>query len=219
MSSETALRGTSVVSRLRRIAGEVAEFANAEAAGSGRPGHVNGPQDAYRRLVGVGELARRIGAVPAWVLAGYNEQVSRRAMLRSERLGRPVPPANTRESRAMDRRNNRLAAGIGMTARSPEDVVQRARRAVERAQSIYSGSGADGSAFWHPRSMWAGDAEVIPWSVSPPTWLAVESDHLRHYQARTLPGPSGNSGGSTFVDPHLRGGHPVAGHSRSLPGG
>jgi len=221
MSSETALRETGAVTRLRRIAGDVAAFANAEAAASGLPGHVNGPQDAYRHLVGVGELARRIGAVPAWVLAEYNEQVSRRAMLRSEQLGRPVAPANTRESRAMDRRNNRLAVGLGMTARSPEDLLQRARTAIERANSIYGGSGADGSAFWYPRSMWTGDSEFIPWSVSPPAWPAVESDHLRRYQARTRPEPrpgaSGRSGGTTYVDPHLRGGHAIAGHWRSLP--
>jgi hypothetical protein len=218
MSSETALRETPVVSRLRRIAGEVAEFANAEAAASGLPGHVNGPQDAYRHLVGVGELARRIGALQAWVLAEYNEQVSRRAMLRSERLGLPVAPANTRESRAMDRANNRLAIGIGMTARSPEEVVQRARRAFERAHSIHSGSGADGSAFWHPRSMWIGDADVA-WSLSPSQWPAVESEHFLRYVARTRPAANDNPGRSTFVDPHLRGGQPVAGHWRRIPGG
>jgi hypothetical protein len=157
MSSGTSVTETPFVRRLREIAGEVAEFANAEATASGLPGHVNGPQDAYRHLVGVGELARRLGGVQASVLAEYNEQVSRHAMIRAEQSGRSVPPANTRESRAMDRHNNRLAVGIGMTARSPEDVIQRARTAIERAQAIHGGSGADGSAFWHPRAMWHGD--------------------------------------------------------------
>lgn len=153
MSSETAINETAFVRRLRAIANEVIEFSYAEAGASGLPGHVNGPQDAYRHLVGVGELARRLGGLQGWMLAEYNEQVSRRAMIRAEEGGRPVAPSNTRESRAMDRHNNRLAAGMGMTARSPEDVIQRARIAIERAQGIYGGSGADGSAFWHQRSM------------------------------------------------------------------
>lgn len=156
MSSGTTLIETPFASRLREIAGQVAEFANAEANDSGLPGHVNGPQDAYRHLVGVGELARRLGGIQAWVLAEYNEQVSRRGMLQAEQRGRPVAPANTREARAMDRRNNSLAVGIGMTAQSPEDVIRRARTAIERAQAIHGGSGADGSAFWHPRAMWVG---------------------------------------------------------------
>lgn len=76
MPSEAFLREPVVVGRSRRIADEVAEFANAEAAASGLPGHVNGPRDAYRHLVGVGELSRRIGVIPASILAEYNEQIS-----------------------------------------------------------------------------------------------------------------------------------------------
>lgn len=221
MSSEAALTETPFVRRLREIADEVAEFADAEASASGLPGHVNGPQDAYRHLVGVGELARRLGGVQASVLAEYNEQVSRRAMIQAEQSGRPVPPANTRESRAMDRHNNRLAVGMGMTARSPEDVIQRARTAIERAQAIHGGSGADGSAFRHPRAMWQGDQGPVQWPVPTPNWPAIESDHVRQYRAKASPRTSiedsGAAGGSTFVDPHMRGGHPVNGYWRSVP--
>jgi hypothetical protein len=211
--------GTAVERRLRSIAAEVAEFANAEATASGLPGRVNGPQDAYRHLVGVGELARRVGVVPAWLMAEYNELESRAAMRRAEQARRPVPAANTRESRSMDRHNNRLALGLGLSAASPEQVIQRARIAIDRAHRTFSGSGADGTAFWHPHAMWediGGDAAHLPTEIRWPP----PGEHLKAYERALATGTRSHGGrgaGSVFVSDHLREGQPVAGYWRSAP--
>jgi hypothetical protein len=53
---------------------------------SGLPGQDQGPADAYRHLVGVAELSRRVGPVQAAAMAERNEWESTEAMLR--RTGR-----------------------------------------------------------------------------------------------------------------------------------
>ena len=204
--------------RLRQIAYEVAEFAKSEALMSGLPGSTNGPADAYRHLVGVGELARRIGVAPASVISELNEILSGREMRRAEIAGEPVPPANTSMARAMDRANNRLGAGLGMTASTPEDVVRRARLAIERAQALHGGSGAMGTAFWHPRADWADDGQaIIAWPPPRWTWPDVESPHLRAYRQAAGIRLEPERPSTTYVDPHMRDGHPVSGHWRRVP--
>ncbi len=51
--------------RVQRIIAEVSGFAEAEARRSHLPGWTNGPADAYRHLLVVGELTRRLGPIPA----------------------------------------------------------------------------------------------------------------------------------------------------------
>lgn len=121
------------IARLRAIAGEVRDFAEAEATASRLPGQDQGPADAYRHLVGVAELSRRAGPLLAAAMAERNEWTSTEAMLRSILGGRPIAPSNMPAARAMDRHNNLLAVGIGARARSAEDVVMRVRSMMERA--------------------------------------------------------------------------------------
>lgn len=140
--SSTAL----AASRRDQIAAEVAEFARKEAATSGLPGMSQGPADAYRHLIGVAELSRRLGPLTAAAGAESNEWRSFEAMLRSLLRGRTVAPSNTPAARWMDRHNNWLATIGGSTLRSAEDSVLWARRKMEHAILHYSGSGIGATA-------------------------------------------------------------------------
>lgn len=130
---DEASPGSSRIARLRLVAGQVRRFAEFEAERSGLPGQDQGPADAYRHLVGVAELSRRVGPLTAAAMAERNEWGSTEAMLRAILDGRPVAPSNTPAARRMDRHNNLLAVGIGATASSTEEVVMRARTMMEQA--------------------------------------------------------------------------------------
>lgn len=132
---------TGMRERLRAVAVQVRNFATREAELSGLPGQAEGPADAYRHLVGVAELSRRTGPLLAFAMAEQNEQNSWVAMMNSIFDSRTIAPTNMPAARRMDRRNNRLAVGIGARASSTEDVVRRVRSMMERSIETTCGSG------------------------------------------------------------------------------
>lgn len=108
---------------------------------SGLPGEHNGPADAFRHIVASGEAARRYGELIALGLGSLNEIVGD--------LGKQ-PPAE----RSMDDTNNAIGIRIGIDARDFDEVLERARSAIEDAMR-HDGTGADGTAQWLPKSEWS----------------------------------------------------------------
>jgi hypothetical protein len=207
--------------RLRATAAQVRDFAEEEAKESGLPGQDQGPADAYRHLVGVAELSRRIGPITAALAAERNEWGSFEAMLRSLVGGRPIGRSNWPAARSMDRHNNLLAVGIGATARSTEDVVMRVRALMEHAIQTHGGSGHGNTPAWRPSRYWSEGSTLADWT--PTQWSKLnEADHFDRYRNRVESGAvpereSTATGGTVHVRPHMRDGHPVDGHTRSLP--
>jgi hypothetical protein len=115
----------------------VQEAAENEASASPLPGFYDGPADAYRHIVGTAELRRRFGWATAYSIATGNEMLG--THLRNH-------PAHLRR---MDDHNNAIGLAIGAEARSYEDVVRRAREAIDRA-IVADGSGQDGTPLWLP---------------------------------------------------------------------
>jgi hypothetical protein len=209
-----------VPARLRSLAGEVRTFAEEEGKASGLPGQDQGPADAYRHLVGVAELSRRLGRHPAAAMAEYNEFRSWRAMRTAQGDGRAIDGSNTPEARAMDRHNNRLAIEIGANAASTEDVVMRARALMERAIQSHGGSGRGNTPHWREARYWSDGTGLAGWS--PDRWPDLErSRHFIIYRGGIAAGERREraitGGGPVQVGPHLRNGHPVSGHTRSAP--
>lgn len=218
---DEASPGSSRIARLRLVAGQVRRFAEFEAERSGLPGQDQGPADAYRHLVGVAELSRRVGPLTAAAMAERNEWGSTEAMLRAILDGRPVAPSNTPAARRMDRHNNLLAVGIGATASSTEEVVMRARTMMEQAIQTKGGSGAGNTPAWRPSQFWSDGSSLADWS--PASWPDIATaPHLATYRsAIERPGlperESTATGGVVQVQPHIRDGHSVSGHTRSSP--
>lgn len=150
--------------RLGAIANDVADFADKEASLSQLPGLNQGPGDAYRHLVGVAELSRRLGPLRAYAIAEGNEQRSFLAMLRSVATGQPVASSNTLAAGRMDRHNNKLALWIGATSDLPEEVVARARGLMERAIASRAGRGTGTGRTGRPR---AGGQAAAPSPTGP----------------------------------------------------
>lgn len=113
----------------------VGDAASKEAEDSPLPGYYDGPADAYRHIVGTAELRRRFGFVAAYAVATANE-------IRGTHVYGHGP-----EPRAMDDHNNAIGLSIGADARSYEDVVQRARAAID-AGVAKGGDGSDGTPRW-----------------------------------------------------------------------
>lgn len=153
----------SPVSFYERIAREVAELALAEMRASKLPGQFGGPADAYRHMIGIGELTRRLGVLPAYAISEANELRSERAGHAAGRAGRAVPPANTPEAIRMDRHNNMIGLGIGQEALTFEDVVAAARAQTDRAGT--NGAGLAGRPTWLPESRWQDNPETPNWPV------------------------------------------------------
>lgn len=222
---------TDLVARARRIETieQIDRFATSEARAARLPGWTNGPADAYRHLVLVGEMTRRFGREVATAIAEANEFTSSLTMWRDQRAGREVAPANRPEARSMDRHNNnRVGPVIGRAADSPEDVVAGARRAIEQA-AAYAGSGLGDTARWHERALWVDDGAGDNWPS--PTWpdiasspaIRVYRDHAGLPTASHMPvdqptPPADSGDGPVAVRPHHRGGHPVQGYLRSQSG-
>lgn len=211
-----------------RIIGEISAFALAETRLSELPGWTNGPADAYRHLLVVGEMTRRFGTIPAFAMGEANETWSWFNMQKAWFRGEAILPSNQPESRAMDRHNNQnVAPAIGRAARSPEDVVRGARAAMERAIEK-AGSGQNNTAFWRPRAEWVDDGESGNWPR--PVWHDLQGQpHITTYrqQVGLPPQPSPvqpsaeafklRGGGPVQVRPHQREGHPIQGYQRSAP--
>lgn len=225
--SETA---TSAVARARRIEtiAVIERFAEQEARAARLPGWTNGPADAYRHLIVVGEMRRRFGPVAATLSAEGNEFASWLAMIGAEMGDREVSISNRPASRAMDRYNNwHVAPALGRAADGPEAVVANARRAIERAAS-FGGSGHANTAYWLPRSQWVNDGPSDNWPS--PDWPDLsQSAAIREYRRKAdmgdpaclpadIPTPPDDAGGGpVHVRPHQREGHPVQGYQRSAP--
>lgn len=129
----------------------------------------------------------------------------------------------------MDRANNRIGIRIGAVARTPEEVVLRARRELERAIP-WSGSGHDSTAIWLPSREWRTLRRDAEEGEAQSTWPRVEwrpiedAEHLRDYAGRDAQPPfrnrrPGEEGGPcpTPVRAHLRAGHPVRASLRACP--
>jgi hypothetical protein len=104
----------------------------------------NGPGDAYRHLVIVGELRRQYGSTIGGALATLHEMAN----------------PNSPEEREMDDHNNALAVEIGKDAKTWEDVVRLARQKVIQSAEDGDGDGKDGRALWivkTPGNAWRKD--------------------------------------------------------------
>ncbi|MBL8832351.1 MAG: hypothetical protein JNL71_08160 [Rhodospirillales bacterium] len=112
---------------------------------SGFPGEHNGPADAFRHIVASGEAARRYGEFIASGLGSLNELAGD--------LLKDQPPGE----RSMDEANNAIGIRIGLDARDFDEILARARAAIEDAMR-HDGAGTDGTAQWRPESEWKPEA-------------------------------------------------------------
>jgi hypothetical protein len=126
----------------------VREAAAKEARLSDLPGYFEGPADAYRHIVGVAELRRRYGYDVAFAIAQGNEILG----FHERRLERG-PEDIDGPAREMDEHNNAIGLEIGATARTYEEVVRRARAAIDTAV-VNGGSGAEGTPRWLAVDIW-----------------------------------------------------------------
>lgn len=126
----------------------VEKAAEREAETSPLPGYYLGPADAYRHIVGVGELRRRFGFPIAYGIATGNE------VLRThERRFRGGIREIDVLSREMDDHNNAIGLEIGATARTYAEVVRRARATID-AGVASNGTGADDTPRWLAADRW-----------------------------------------------------------------
>jgi hypothetical protein len=92
-------------------------------------------------MVGAGELARRVGALPAYAAVEGNETISWFMERYNALLGREPGPGRNEEDRAMDRINNAIGIRIGLRASNPAEVLKAARFEIERAYERGPGVG------------------------------------------------------------------------------
>lgn len=218
-----------------------ARVAYREAQASNLPGLVNGPADAYRHMVWVGEMTRRFGPEIAWGVAEANE-VWGKVRSRSGDSSSTERKESFRNERSMDRQNNRIGLEIGMQARTFDDVVRMARQRMDRSPE--DGSGGEGGAVWLARDRWA----ITPPDGGTPPRLgrhATPRHHIDEYRyggeeqrssvirrilgsradvelerfARLEREAAGSGGGPVQVSAHIREGHPVRAHARAAPAG
>ncbi len=78
--------------------------ATIEAKASMLPGRVNGPADAYRHIVWLGELTRRLGPDLAGGLGELHEIHGQASAARRDLMGQDRDRINDAPARAMDRR-------------------------------------------------------------------------------------------------------------------
>lgn len=203
---------------------EVYDFARAATTASGLPGHDSGPADAFRHMVGAAELARHIGALPAYAAVQGHETITWAMERYNALLQREPGPGRNQEDRAMDRINNAIGIRIGLRASNPTNVLNAARFEIERAHE--RGPGVGGAATWLRTRRWA--ESIRPASNWPPRkWPDMEADpQLRAYPGHAVPSiyrrsslqPLGGMGGGPVqVRPHSRDGRPVQGYSRASP--
>jgi len=128
------------------------------------PGCFDGPADACRHIVGTAELRRRFGFAIAYGIATGKEI-----------YGTHWAEAPS-EMRRMDDHDNAIGLEIGATARTDEEVVRRARAAVD-AGMARGGDGADGTPQCLPASRWgeprgrsmAGRGLPVEWPAEVPS--------------------------------------------------
>jgi len=198
---------------------EVYDFARAATAASGLPGRDSGPADAFRHMVGAAELARRVGALPAYAAVEGNETISWFMERYNSFLQREPGPGRNEEDRAMDRINNAIGIRVGLRAAMPSDVLAAAKFEIERA--FERGPGVAGAATWLRTRRWADSIE--PNGNWPPrNWPNMDEDpRVRAYPGHAVPSiyrrTGATGGGPVQVRPHSRDGHPVQGYCRASP--
>ncbi len=221
--------------------------ATIEAKASFLPGRVNGPADAYRHIVWVGEMTRRFGPGVAGGIADLHEWQGQASAYIREATGEARDPINDSAATAMDRRNNLLGVSIGESARSFDDVLQMAREVIDRSPE--DGSGGMIGAVWLPRERWLANpsGDETQWNWPRPDWTRVPREHVETYMLRGEAYRRGANHralaamrrsalaaerraawtqmlqddeaaeGPVSVRAHQRDGHPVRAHTRSRP--
>lgn len=106
-----------------------AKAAESESVASQLPGRERGPADAYRHILWAAELTRRFGQQRAREILDLHER-------EGELRGQPA-------EKAMDLANNEIGVKIGIGARTFDDVISAARKAI-------SGSHPGGNGAWKP---------------------------------------------------------------------
>ena len=132
---------------MRDVVASIQAAATLEAGDSGLPGAREGPADALRHIIGAAEL-RRVGLAAAFVALEGNQIIG---------AFREYSEASTR----MDRTNNPIGLAIGGDAKTFEEVVARARAAVQAGLEA-EGTGAGGTPMWQPRHAWSGPRSPPP---------------------------------------------------------
>lgn len=216
-----------------------------EAIASFLPGRVNGPADAYRHIVWVAGMTRRMGADTAGSLAELHEIQGQMSAVRRDMLGQGGDAINHAAATAMDRRKNLLEISIGLRATSFEDVLRLSREAMDR--SPRDGSGGVIGAVLLPEEEWRANpsSDRSRWNWPKPDWSRVPRQHVTahlmggeeyrrgadHRQLaadRRAALDAGKreawnrmveeddaAGGPVHVQGHQRDGHPVRAHTRA----
>lgn len=128
-----------------------------EAARNARlPGWDGGPADAFRHIAASAEMARQYGENLARALGRANE-------LKGAVLGQNA------DDEEMDLHNNEIGIRIGCTARSFDEILERAKAAVDNAVRNGPGSSPDAPS-WHPPDRWREDETKRDRSNWPPVW-------------------------------------------------
>lgn len=112
----------------------IEKMAYLEADNSELKGELNGPNDAYRHMIVTAEMARRKGPVTSTTLGLGHE-------LTGLLQGQPLNQAK------MDASNNAIGVDIGMRAKTLNDVIDMARKAMQDAISV-GGTGKNGTPSW-----------------------------------------------------------------------
>jgi hypothetical protein len=154
--------------------------ATTEAKASFLPGRVNGPADAYRHIVWVGEMTRRSGPNSAGSLADLHEFQGQASAARRELVG-GGDPINDNAATAMDRRNNLIGVSIGERARTFDDVLRMAREVMDRSPE--DGSGGMIGAVWQARDRWLANPspDTSRWNWPRPDRSRVPRQHVDGY--------------------------------------
>jgi hypothetical protein len=195
---------------------EVQRSATKSADATRLPGHISGPNDALRHIIGAAELRRRYGPVAALAILETNE-------FRGNRYDKQTPA-----DEAMDRHNNDLGIELGADAQSYEAIVERATALV--AQGIAEdGTGTFRTPVFLPPHLWrtadgAPDHSPIPEEFlerarnAPPRRIpAPAADPYSGFGSRTRRADA-SAGGDVQVASYTRDdGTSVARHSRSRP--
>jgi hypothetical protein len=142
----------------------VENAAKREAETSPLPGYYLGPADAYRHIVGVTELRRRFGFPIAYGIATGNEVLR----THERRLRGGIREIDVL-SREMDDHNNAIGLEIGATARTYEEVVRRARAAIDAGIANH-GNGADDIPRWLVADKWREGQRPDMARTIPVTW-------------------------------------------------
>lgn len=172
----------------------IKKAATKSADDSGLPGHVSGPNDALRHIIGAAELRRQYGPIAALTFLEGNEVLGT--------INNNQSPADA----AMDRRNNLIGIQLGRGAKSYEEIVERAKALVAKGIA-QNGTGRNGTPIFLQPHLWktsrgAPDTNPIP----------------QEFLDRARRAETGGGGGDVTVQAYTRDdGTRVDTHSRAAP--